>query len=210
MNHEIYIFGSAIRGEVSPTSDIDVLVIPMQGSRSGYPASWSVYSPEIIETYFRKGRLFAWHLQLEAQRIFPIKGKSYLESLGVPAPYTSAQSDISDLEGMLAEAITEIRSGTNSLIYELGIVYTAIRDISMAASWCLLDKPSFSKYAPYILPTACPLPIDAYCGAMLARHQATRGAVCPIDPGRVTSQLLMTPVIEWVNDLRRAICQIRS
>ncbi len=67
MSHEIYIFGSAVRGEISRTSDIDVLVIPMKGERTEYPTSWSVYSPEIIESYFRDGRLFAWHLHLEAK-----------------------------------------------------------------------------------------------------------------------------------------------
>ncbi|MBI4965007.1 MAG: nucleotidyltransferase domain-containing protein [Desulfomonile tiedjei] len=210
MNDEIYIFGSAVRGEVSPTSDVDVLVIATQGARAEYPASWSVYSPEIIESYFREGRLFAWHLHLEAQRIFPLEGASYLERLGAPASYTSAQSDISDLEFMLAESLMEIRSETNSLIYELGIVYTAIRDIAMAASWIILEKPSFSRYTPYILPTACPLPIDAYRGAMLARHQATRGTVYPFDPGVVASQVLASPVLEWANNLRRAICPIPS
>lgn len=210
MNHEIYIFGSAVRGEVSSTSDIDVLVIPTQGARAEYPASWSLYSPEIIESYFREGRLFAWHLHLEAQRIFPLEGESYLERLGAPAPYTSAQSDISDLECLLAESLMEIRSGTNSLIFELGIVYTAIRDIAMAASWFLLEKPSFSRYTPYILPVPCPLPIDAYRGAMLARHQATRGTVYPFDPGAVSAQLLASPVLEWVNNLRRAICPTHS
>jgi len=108
MNHEIYIFGSAVRGEVSPTSDIDVLVIPTEGSRADYPASWSVYSREIIESYFRAGRLFAWHLHLEAQRIVPSEGEPFLARLGAPAPYASAQSDIADLESILKDALLEI------------------------------------------------------------------------------------------------------
>jgi hypothetical protein len=111
---------------------------------------------------------------------------------------------------MLIESIMEIRSGTNSLIYEPGIVYTAIRDIAMAASWFLLEKPNFSIYSPYILPAACPLPIDIYRGAMLARHQATRGTVYPFDPRAVATQLLVSPIIEWVNNLRRAICPTHS
>lgn len=204
MNHEIYIFGSAIRGEISATSDIDVLVIPTTGSRSDYPESWSIYSAEVIESYFRAGRLFAWHLHLEAQRIFPAEGTSFLARLGAPARYTSAQSDIADLEQMLKDALLEIRTGSNSLIYELGIAYTAIRDIAMAASWSLLEKPSFSRYAPYVLPTACPLPIDAYRGAMLARHQSTRGTADPLDPRAVAAELIDAPILEWVNNLKRA------
>ncbi len=210
MNHEIYIFGSAVRGEVSPTSDIDVLVIPTDGSRTDYPASWSVYSPEIIETYYRAGRLFAWHLHLEAQRIFPLEGESYLARLGAPAPYDSAQSDIADLEGILRDALSEIRAGTNSLIYELGISYTAIRDIAMSASWMLLETPSFSRYAPYVLPTACPVPIDAYRGAMLARHRATRGTAFPFDSEVAAAQLIASPVFDWISNLRRAIWPTHS
>ena len=210
MNHEIYIFGSAVRGEVSPTSDIDVLVIPTEGSRTDYPASWSVYSPEIIESYYRAGRLFAWHLHLEAQRIFPLEGASFLGRLGAPAPYASALSDITDLEGLLKDALLEIRAGTNSLIYELGIAYTAIRDIAMAASWILLETPSFSRYTPYVLPTACPLPIDAYRGAMLARHRATRGTAYPFDSGAVAAQLIASPVLDWISDLRRAVWPTHS
>ena len=210
MKHEIYIFGSAVRGEVSPTSDIDVLVIPTEGSRTDYPTSWSVYSPEIIESYFRAGRLFAWHLHLEAQRIFPLDGVSFLARLGAPAPYASAQSDIADLESILKSALLEIRAGTNSLIYELGIAYTAIRDIAMAASWTLLETPSFSRYTPYALPTACPLPIDTYRGAMLARHRSTRGTAYPFDSGAVAAQLIEVPILEWVGDLRRAIWPTHS
>ncbi len=102
-------------------------------------------------------------------------------------------------------SLKEIRSGSNNLIYELGIAYTAIRDIAMSASWFLMEKPSFSRYTPYLLPTACPLPIDAYHGAMAARHQSTRGTVYSFDSEAVASILLSTPILDWVNNLRRTI-----
>jgi len=210
MSHEIYIFGSSVRGEVSPTSDIDVLVIPIAGARTDYPASWSVYSPEVIKDYFQAGRLFAWHLHLEAQRIFPLEGTSFLTQLGKPAPYSSARSDIADLEHILKDSLLEIRAGSNNLIYELGISYTAIRDIAMAASWMLLEKPSFSRYIPYALPVVCPLPIDAYCGAMLARHQTTRGATYPFDLEAVTNQLITAPILNWVDNLKDVIWPTHS
>lgn len=41
--HDLYIFGSVARGEMSPTSDIDVLVIPLGNEPSQYPNAWSVY-----------------------------------------------------------------------------------------------------------------------------------------------------------------------
>jgi hypothetical protein len=205
VNHEIYIFGSAVRGDISPTSDVDILVVRSDGLRESYPISWSVYSPEIIELYYSEGRLFAWHLHLEAQRIFPRDGIAFLVQLGAPAPYASAQTDIAELECLLTDSLREIRNGTYSLVYELGIVYTAIRDIAMAASWHLLEKPSFSRYTPYILPCPCPLPIDVYRGAMLARHQSTRGTEYPLDPQSIAAQIIKAPILEWARNTRGTI-----
>ena len=202
MIHDLYIFGSAVRGEVSSSSDIDVLAIPLVSDQRDYPSSWSVYSPETIESYFRAGRLFAWHLHLEAKCIFSAAPISYLSSLGAPAPYSTAKEDIDDLAGMLWQSLLEIRSETNNLIYELGIAYTAIRDIAMSASWFLMDGPCFSRNAPYIIPIPCPISVEAYHGAMLARHSSTRGSEHEIDAERVAMELLAAPLHSWVADIR--------
>ena len=77
MTHEIYIFGSMARGEVSPSSDTDVLVIQDSSDQNSFPPSWSVYSMKTIETYFAAGRLFAWHLHLEAVRVYPRSGAGF-------------------------------------------------------------------------------------------------------------------------------------
>lgn len=204
MTHDLYIFGSAVRGEISSSSDIDVLAIPFTSEQRDYPHNWSVYSPEIIESYFRAGRLFAWHLHLESKCIFSAAPISYLSSLGVPAPYATAREDVNELADLLWESLMEIRSETSNLIYELGIVYTAIRDIAMSASWYLMDRPCFSRNAPYILPIPCPLSAEAYQGAMLARHCSTRGSEHEIDGQRVASELLVAPLHTWVKNIRSA------
>jgi len=205
VNHDLYIFGSAVRGEVSSSSDIDVLVIPLDSFRGGYPSDWSVYSPETIQSYFHGGRLFAWHLHLEAKCIYSAGPKPYLSTLGAPAPYSSVAKDIDDLEGMLRESLLEIQRQTSSLVYELGITYTAIRDIAMAASWTLMERPCFSRNAPYLLPRPCPLSSEAYKGAMLARHSSTRGNDHDIEPGRIAEALLTAPILPWVRDIRNVI-----
>jgi hypothetical protein len=110
VNHEIYIFGSVMRGEVSLTSDVDVLVIPDGPQRrDSYPDSWSVYSAEIIKSYHRAGRLFAWHLQMEAKCVYSPTKDNLLDRLGRPAPYTTYWEDINDLEALMNEALAEIR-----------------------------------------------------------------------------------------------------
>lgn len=205
MIHDLYIFGSATRGEVSPTSDIDVLVVPLGNGKSEYPVAWSVYSPAIIRSYFKSGRLFAWHLHLEAKCIYSASPTPYLSSLGTPAPYSTAREDIDDLERMLMESLSEIQNRTASLIYELGIAYTAIRDIAMAASWALLDRPCFSRDAPFLLPLPCPISRDAYRGAMLARHSSTRGSDHNIETEDIAEGLLAAPILSWVRDIRSSV-----
>lgn len=205
MTHDLYIFGSAARGEVSRTSDIDVLVVPLGNGQSDYPSAWSVYSPAIIQHYFESGRLFAWHLHLEAKCIHSASPTPYLSSLGTPAAYSSAVKDIDDLERMLCDSLNEIRTPTASMVYELGIAYTAIRDIAMAASWSLLGRPCFSRDAPFLLPIPCPISRATYAGTMLARHSATRGSDRNIHAEEIAMALLESSILSWVKDIRRSV-----
>jgi hypothetical protein len=203
VKHELYIFGSITRGEVSLTSDVDILVIPLGPQRrESYPDQWSVYSAQVVESYYRLGRLFAWHLHLEAKCLYSPTADNLLSRLGPPAPYTTYREDIDDLESIMNEALSEIRRGTNSLVYELGIVHTAVRDIAMSASWKLLGVPTFSRNSPYLLSLDCPLPQDVYHAAMLARHNSTRGAETPVDADATATALLAAPLTEWVAHIR--------
>lgn len=205
MSDEIYIFGSTTRGEVSPTSDIDVLVVTESGRREEYPIGWSVYSKETITSYFRSGRLFAWHLYLDAVRIFPRTGVSFLECLGSPASYQSAREDIAELESILEQSLHELHAETSSLVFELGVAYTALRDIAMSASWRLLGQPSFSVYAPYELPERPRLKVDAYRGMMLARHSSARGTPYPHNIEAIRYQLLASSLLNWTRAIRSAV-----
>jgi hypothetical protein len=210
MNKEIYIFGSATRGEVSPSSDIDVLVIQEHPTPEIFPNTWSVYSERTIEDYYKTGRLFAWHLHLEAVEIFPKTGENFLNRLGTPSAYTNLAEDFSDLRSLLNDSLSELAHGTESPIFELGIIYTAIRDIAMAASWFLLPKPTFSRYAPYILPVYCPIPREVYNIAMSARHTSTRGFAEPVDYDIAINYFNSSEVTGWVDSLWKASCPTRS
>jgi len=202
MNHEIYVFGSLCRGESSPTSDVDILALPFTDDRSNFPINWSVYDPKIISEYFSQGRLFAWHLHLEAKCIFSTRDIPFLDALGAPAPYATMNKDIDDLEELLQEALYELKNGTKSVIYELGIVYTAIRDIAMSASWAFMENPCFSSDAPYRLPIPCPLDYSVYKAAMLARHSSTRGIEIEIDINSVVYKVTRAPLSPWIKSLR--------
>lgn len=202
MRHEIYLFGSICRGETCPTSDVDVLVLPFTDDRSSFPTNWSIYAPELIREYFIKGRLFAWHLHLEAKCIFTPHATPFLNALGAPTPYTTMYKDIDELESLLQEAIQELANGTSNIVYELGIVYTAIRDLAMSASWKLLGAPCFSSNAPYKLPNPCPLKFATYEQVKLARHSSTRGIGIGSDLDQTVNEIVHAPFKKWVESLR--------
>jgi predicted nucleotidyltransferase len=205
MSHEIYVFGSICRGQSTPTSDVDVLVVPFEVDSSQFPQHWSVYSPELLSEYFNAGRLFAWHLHIEAKCVFSSRSESFLASLGTPAPYSTIFDDIDDLEVLLKEALNELAAGTENVIYELGIAYTAIRDLAMSASWSLLTNPCFAADAPYRLPVDPPLPRDIYHQTMIARHASTRGSQFSFDPTSTAEIVTKAPLERWVASLREAI-----
>ena len=199
MSYEIYAFGSVTRGDVSPTSDVDILVLDDMPYRSRFPRDWSVYSKTTVSNYFEVGRLFAWHLHLEAVLLYPAGESGFLAKLGRPSPYVTAADDIADLRLLLSSAIDEIRRDSPSPVYELGLVYTALRDVAMSASWALLGKPSFSRYAPYEITPPCPLPRPAYDTAMKARHASTRGTPQPTDCHAAARAVLASPLLEWLD-----------
>jgi hypothetical protein len=202
MSHDIFIFGSLVRGEVSRTSDSDVLVIPVGGAhRDAYPAGWSVYQRGTIKSYFDEGRLFAWHLHLESRCVFSAGSENWLQIIGAPASYRAAKEDVLSLTELLADSLDALRNGSNSEIYELGICYTALRDIAMSASWQLMGRPSFSRDAPFMLPISVPLSKDAYAQAMGARHYSTRGGATPKAVGETVKAMLEAPLIDWARTI---------
>jgi hypothetical protein len=110
--------------------------------------------------------------------------------------------DIDELALLLQEAIDELKSGTKNIVYELGIVYTAIRDLAMSASWALLGAPCFSSDAPYKLPNPCPLEVSTYNAAKLSRHSSTRGVEVSTDLDETVSKIVRAPLGRWVETLR--------
>ncbi|WP_152615350.1 nucleotidyltransferase domain-containing protein [Janthinobacterium lividum] len=206
MKHDIFIFGSLVRGEVDQSSDCDVLVIP-EGSaeRNAYPKNWSVYHRQTVKSFFEQGRLFAWHLHLEARCIFSSQKQNWLEILGSPQPYQEAAEDVESLMELLNDSLIALKRGSNSEIYELGICYTAIRDIAMSVSWSQLRKPSFSRDAPYLLPVPVPLHYNFYEKAMQARHFSTRGGANPEDIDATVNALLKAPLLLWAKSMKESV-----
>ena len=199
MTYEIYAFGSVTRGDVSRTSDVDILVLDDIPASSNFPRDWSVYSKATVSNYYEAGRLFAWHLHQEAVLLHPAGTSGFLSTLGAPSRYATATDDIADLRLLLSSSIDEIRRGSPNQIYELGLIYTALRDVAMSASWQLLGRPSFSRYAPYEVTPPCPLPRPAYETAMKSRHASTRGTPQPPGCHDAAGAVLASPLLQWLD-----------
>lgn len=155
----IYIFGSILTGDVDAGSDVDVLVVTDRSDSTRYPADWSVYSATRLRELFERGTLFAWHLHLESELVYPAQGPDIVHGFGQPAPYhPNAAREIRALREIASTAMDEIAAGTPSWIYERGMLYVALRDTAMAAS-SVLGEFCFSKRAPLKVATSTEFPL---------------------------------------------------
>src|ERR1041385_3125317 len=202
MKHELYIFGSATRGEVTQTSDLDVLVVPLNGQgRMSYPFGWSCYKESSLRRMHSEGRLFAWHLFLDSLCVYSDRSTPLIKELGPPAQYGTAHKDITDLAALLNVSLSELSAGTPNQVYELGIVHTCLRDIAMSASWHLLHRPTYSQMAPYALELDFPLAEADYRCLMLARHASTRGVEAAWKDETLANRVLASDLTGWVAEI---------
>ena len=206
MNHEIYVFGSIVRGEIGKTSDVDVLVLPLGNQlKSAYPRGWTFYTEKSLRKMHEEGRLFSWHLFLESQCIYTPRAKPLLAELGEPSFYNRAAKDIEELGDLLDESLDELTEGTESQIYEIGIIHTCLRDIAMSASWHMLQSPCFSVDAPYYIPLSFPLPKGIYQSTIMARHASTRGTELEIDADGIARTLIDASLPKWASSVKECV-----
>lgn len=206
MNHECYIFGSMIRGEITSNSDLDVLVIPLEHTKkNSYPLGWSCYSEEVIKEMYKEGDLFAWHLHLESICVYSPKKSPLLLEIGKPEPYRRSLKDIEELNIILTSALTSLNYSTVNIIYEIGIIHTCLRNIAMAASSILCKNPCFSINAPFEIKIAPPLDKLLYMQTAQARHYSTRGISVIYDWEKLSEKILKSPINEWVSKIKKAI-----
>lgn len=206
MKKEIFIFGSAVRGEIEKNSDIDVLVISdSKNRRDEFPNEWSVYSYQSIRDFYESGRLFAWHLHLDSKCIYKEKNESFLDVLGKPALYSNFKSDFESLKEILLTSLSEIENRSTSIIFEAGITYTAIRDLAMVASTKLHNRPCFSRYSPYLLPHEFPIKRHLYEHMISARLASTRGNEITEKNSALLYQLPTNNIRKWLQELEEIL-----
>lgn len=212
----ISVFGSYGRGSSDTNSDLDILVVcPDNGGTQSeayvrsivaeqfsLEPSISWYGEKKMKYFFDTGDLFAWHLFRESQ---PIHGFKHIsEIFGKPQPYRDCQDDVLGLVEILEDVPGQLAARPQNLVYELGIVYVCLRNISMCASSVLCEQVDFGRHSPYRLPgTEFLIDRSDYDVLASCRHASTRGLRKP--KIEIATQEILERCIYWANSIKRRI-----
>lgn len=183
----LYVFGSAVRGEIDPHSDVDVLAVVKEKSVAGQlPQTYLIYSREELFASFGRGDLFAHHLALESRLIYSSDASDLIQEIGRPAPYCRTLEDFLGFKLVALDSLVAIRTSWLNRVFELGLMYMAARDVAMILSYHQSGKPNFSKYAPYDVEPQLPLDRHKYEILKSCRAASTRGVPARDDIARVS------------------------
>lgn len=216
----IYVFGSVARGDRDARSDLDLLAVVADGGGkvneqdiyahvpsefAGLEPSISWYGRRRLGKMFGNGELFAWHLHQEAIPLYEVE--PVFKRLGAPSPYSGAAADVASFQAILAGIPSQLHASPENAVYELGLLYVCLRNICMAASARLCDRPDFSRYSPFRLSGISNVPMTPaeYDLAMACRMAGQRG----IQPPGFINGRLVAEVYDrlgpWIGELLTAL-----
>jgi hypothetical protein len=198
----IYAFGSLCRGEVDPSSDVDLLaIIEAPGTRFD-PEAFSTYSYARIRALWLQGNPFAWHLSLEAKMIFASDGRDFLESLGRPNRYIQRLQDCEKFHAIFRRASASLTAEQSSYVFDLSTIFLSLRNIATCFSLGA-GAPTFSRHSARSLgDLSLSISDEAYDVLQRARVLSTRGFGARIEPEEVRTVLDQISVIDsWMINL---------
>lgn len=171
----VYIFGSVVRGEIDQYSDIDLLLITDETINNIDPNKYSIYSPARIKELYAEGNPFAWHLYYESKLVFS-SGEDFLLGIGMPSRYTNCKSDLLKFKKLFDDSIASINENEFSLIFDLAMIFLAIRNFATCYTLGNYERPIFSRLTFEKLDDY-PLKLDDEVKEMLmmSRISSTRG-----------------------------------
>lgn len=145
MSKHIYAFGSICRGDIQPSSDIDLLAVVDGYQEEFDTARFSIYSYERILELWNEGNPFAWHLHLESRFLYGTDNTDFLKSLDTPASYKNCYNDCVKFSLLIDEAITSLDNSKATCTFDLSTIFLGIRNIATCYSLGCLEKPIFSR-----------------------------------------------------------------
>jgi len=151
---------------------------------------------------YRNGELFAWHLHNETAPLYDPTG--FLCSLGRPAAYKDCLADVDSFCSILSGIPAQVTLNECNATYEAGLVYVCLRNIAMAASWVLCEKPDFSRYSAFALSGIfpCPISVQEFECAMHCRMAGQRGQNPPSGVDARFVLALFERLEPWLTSLR--------
>lgn len=177
----IYAFGSVCRGDISIDSDVDLLALVEEFDNRFDPNVYSIYSYRRIEEIWAEGNPFAWHLALESRLLFASDGDDLLRSKGQPSKYQACCRDCEKFYALFHEAESSLASNSTTRVFDLSMVFLAIRNFATCFSLGALEAADFSRHAALrIAGRGLPIPLEAYTILERARILCTRGYGAPI------------------------------
>jgi hypothetical protein len=159
----IYAFGSVCRGDVSLGSDVDLLAVVNGHDPRFNTNDYSIYSYDRIREIWEEGNPFAWHLAVESKLLYSADLSDFLATLGKPAIYTRGIQDCEKFFALFREACISFESQAESKVFDLSMVFLAIRNFATCYSLGFLNKPDFSRSSALRLNDhSLSIPQDAY------------------------------------------------
>lgn len=194
----IYAFGSICRGEIDLHSDIDLLSITEGYDYHFNPNMFSIYSYSRIDTMWKDGNPFAWHLATEAKLLYSSNGSDFIKELGNPSEYKNYKKDCNKFYCLFLNAFASINSGSKSKIFELSTIFLSIRNF---ATCYLLGKSNikdFSRHSAIHFDSTRSLKISSAAYEILEKSRiiSTRGV------GQTISQKESLIAIEELNNIK--------
>ena len=198
----IYAFGSICRGDVSPTSDIDVLVI---GDDDGMINKdiFTHYKPSGILNLWITGNPFAWHLYLESRLVYSSDGEDFISTLGSPQPYRQGTSDCEKFRALFHEAWNSLLNSRETEVYDLSVVFLSLRNFATCYSLSNSPKPNFSRRSALALgDRSIPVSATAFAALEQARMLSVRGRGSEPTASEVEEAMASLPLIsQWMDGL---------
>jgi hypothetical protein len=199
--------GSICRGDILPTSDIDLIAIVDRYDERLNQDDYSIYSYRRIQQIWEEGNPFAWHLALESKLLFASDQKDFMKSLNEPARYRKATLDCQKFFSLFREATHSVKMNPATVAFDLSMVFLAIRNFATCFSLGCLERPNFSRRSAIGIGQRS-LSIEQSAFEILERSRilCTRAIGSPIRAAEAAAAIEQFPYIEaWMERLSREV-----
>jgi hypothetical protein len=209
---EIWMYGSAARGDADELSDVDLLVVAEPSEEVELPAavsrqesvSVSRYTWDEIASMVGYGSLFLHHVRQEGRPLVEEEPPRLRELLGHLPAYTRADQELDSFSQVVAD-VDEAIEHDHSPQFELAVLATAARHAAILGCY-LIHDPRFGRAEPFrvLLPRLGydAVAIDDFERLYAYRVSENRDEVAPVD--------VRDDVATWALRVGTLITQVRT